>query len=329
MSKVKQNYQKVLEQTLKKIEGQEKTPTLLLHSCCAPCSTYVIEYLSNYFYITVFFYNPNIDQADEYYKRAQEQQKLISEMNTQYPVDFFEGEYKVEESNLEKYEMVRREFDNSGGDYLKWDEYEDCVDKYSSVFVRKGGYIVKGDYLDYKPIKNPWMEEASSNSVFVTLKYDRGEAFGNILTPGDRVKVNVSYSAEDEASHDIFSGAVTRIKIKNLFEDIMITDLLNSKGNSIYDYYTDVLNLPLAEREALLRDENFLNNVAPVSMILEIDKDEEFRTYSELKNLTGVKYTFGLHPRQEGDIVIDQFKDLTRQITQNQTQMQSQQGDDK
>ena len=235
----------------------------------------------------------------------------------------------IKESNLEKYEMVRREFDNSGGDYLKWDEYEDCVDKYSSVFVRKGGYIVKGDYLDYKPIKNPWMEEASSNSVFVTLKYDRGEAFGNILTPGDRVKVNVSYSAEDEASHDIFSGAVTRIKIKNLFEDIMITDLLNSKGNSIYDYYTDVLNLPLAEREALLRDENFLNNVAPVSMILEIDKDEEFRTYSELKNLTGVKYTFGLHPRQEGDIVIDQFKDLTRQITQNQTQMQSQQGDDK
>lgn len=97
MLQVKQNYQKILEQTLEKIEGQEKVPTLLLHSCCAPCSTYVIEYLSNYFYITVFFYNPNIEEVDEYYKRAQEQQKLISEMNTKYPVEFLEGEYRVED----------------------------------------------------------------------------------------------------------------------------------------------------------------------------------------------------------------------------------------
>lgn len=96
MDKIKQNYQKKLELILKQVEKLEDVPKLLLHSCCAPCSTYVIEYLSNHFYITVFYYNPNIDEKEEYTKRAAEQQKLIGEMTTKYPVKFVEGEYDVE-----------------------------------------------------------------------------------------------------------------------------------------------------------------------------------------------------------------------------------------
>lgn len=96
MNQVKINYQKKLEEVIKKIEKQEAVPTLLLHSCCAPCSSYVIEYLSNYFYISVFYYNPNIDEAKEYKLRAAEQKKLISKMDTKYRVEFIEGDYEVE-----------------------------------------------------------------------------------------------------------------------------------------------------------------------------------------------------------------------------------------
>lgn len=96
MSKAKQNYQKLLDGIIKNIEKQDKIPTLLLHSCCAPCSTYVIEYLSSFFNITVFFYNPNIDEADEYTKRALEQKRLIESMETKYPVKFVEGGYEVD-----------------------------------------------------------------------------------------------------------------------------------------------------------------------------------------------------------------------------------------
>ncbi len=87
------NYQKELEKVIEKIpQGQ----TLLLHSCCAPCSSYVLEYLSDYFKITVFYYNPNITDADEYAHRVAEQKRLIAEMPTKYPVDFIEGEYQPE-----------------------------------------------------------------------------------------------------------------------------------------------------------------------------------------------------------------------------------------
>lgn len=56
------NYQKELEKTIQRLEREEKVPRLLLHSCCAPCSSYVLEYLSDFFEITVFYYNPNISQ---------------------------------------------------------------------------------------------------------------------------------------------------------------------------------------------------------------------------------------------------------------------------
>ena len=74
-----------------------KLPSLLLHSCCAPCSTSVIAALSSFFRITVFYYNPNIDDREEYEKRAREQERLLSVMPTPFPVSFLEGDYRPDE----------------------------------------------------------------------------------------------------------------------------------------------------------------------------------------------------------------------------------------
>lgn len=76
------NYQKELDQIIEKISAEEKgAPTLFLHSCCAPCSSYVLEYLRRYFRITVFYYNPNITEDEEYRKRVAEQKRLIAAYN--------------------------------------------------------------------------------------------------------------------------------------------------------------------------------------------------------------------------------------------------------
>ena len=80
MNVQKINYQKELDKILKRLEEEGRVPTLLIHSCCAPCSSYVLEYLSRYFRITVLYYNPNIYPESEYTKRIIEQQKLIRAM---------------------------------------------------------------------------------------------------------------------------------------------------------------------------------------------------------------------------------------------------------
>lgn len=87
------NYQAELDRI---IENLDEPPTLLLHSCCAPCSSYVLEYLSRYFRITVFYYNPNIYPADEFYKRLAEQKRLIERMPLENPVSFIGSEHYPE-----------------------------------------------------------------------------------------------------------------------------------------------------------------------------------------------------------------------------------------
>ena len=73
----KRNYQKELEKIIEENQKEGRVPRLFLHSCCAPCSSYVLEYLSPYFEITDFFYNPNISPREEYDKRTRELQRLI------------------------------------------------------------------------------------------------------------------------------------------------------------------------------------------------------------------------------------------------------------
>lgn len=93
----KRNYQRELDGLILQVEKEKKVPSLLLHSCCAPCSSYCIEYLSRYFNITVFYYNPNIFPEEEYTKRVQEQKRLIEKFPAEYPVRFLEGNYRPEE----------------------------------------------------------------------------------------------------------------------------------------------------------------------------------------------------------------------------------------
>ena len=90
------NYQKELDRLIDEITLSGRVPHLLLHSCCAPCSSYVLEYLSRYFEITVLYYNPNISPETEYRKRVQELKRLIGDMEFTHPVRLLEGRYDPE-----------------------------------------------------------------------------------------------------------------------------------------------------------------------------------------------------------------------------------------
>ncbi len=90
------NFQKEMDKKIQELQALGKVPRLLLHSCCAPCSSHCIAYLSDYFKITVFYYNPNISSEEEYRKRVKEQIRFINEYPAKYKVDFIEGDYDTE-----------------------------------------------------------------------------------------------------------------------------------------------------------------------------------------------------------------------------------------
>ena len=119
----KQNYSKELEKRIEEFQKKGEYPKLLLHACCAPCSSYCLEYLREYFDVTVFFYNPNITEEAEYRKRVIEEKRLIAEYNRQIEEKNFEGMNSDEKAR--KIEIIE-------GEYVPKDFYdaarghEDC-----------------------------------------------------------------------------------------------------------------------------------------------------------------------------------------------------------
>ncbi len=90
---MKENYQRQCEECIAAHTTAGEVPTLLLHSCCAPCSSYVLEYLSEHFAVTVLYYNPNIYPDEEYAHRVREQEEFIRRFPSKHPIAFLEGAF--------------------------------------------------------------------------------------------------------------------------------------------------------------------------------------------------------------------------------------------
>ena len=90
---MKQNEQIEMEKVIEEVKRLDYVPTLLLHSCCAPCSSYVLETLANYFKITILYYNPNIYPEEEYLKRKEEEKRFIKKFSSKYKIGFMDCDY--------------------------------------------------------------------------------------------------------------------------------------------------------------------------------------------------------------------------------------------
>lgn len=141
------NYQKELDKIIDSLDG--RVPTLLLHSCCAPCSSYTLEYLSNYFDITVYYYNPNISPKAEFDKRFAEQKRLIASLPAKHKIKLIEGDY-----NYSDFSEIAKGFENvkEGG--------ERCFRCYK-LRLEKSAHLAKEQGFDYfcttlsiSPLKN-------------------------------------------------------------------------------------------------------------------------------------------------------------------------------
>lgn len=146
---MKQNYQLILNKTLKEIQGLDKRPKLLLHVCCAPCSSYVLEYLSGFFDITLFFYNPNIAPEAEFTYREAELKRLISEMPLNGPVRLETGAYEPEKF----YAIAKGLEDMDEGGERCFKCYELRL-RESAEAAKKGGYDYFTTTLSISPHKN-------------------------------------------------------------------------------------------------------------------------------------------------------------------------------
>lgn len=192
---MKQNYQLLMEQEIEKNIKLNKKPTLLLHCCCAPCSSYVLETINNYFDITVLYYNPNISPVEEFNKRYNELKKLVKETNLEDKINFLEVEYNNEEfeeiaKGLEnepeggarctkcyylRLEMTARIAKKHNFDYftttLSISPYKDAekLNKIGEVLEKK--YNIKHLYADFKK-KNGYKRSIELSKIYGLYRQD-------------------------------------------------------------------------------------------------------------------------------------------------------------
>ena len=190
----KVNYHKELEKEIKKWSDKEMCPTILLHSCCAPCSSYCMEYLSKYAEITAFYYNPNITDENEYRHRVAELKRLIDEMfikdktSTVHKPNFIEGEYDPDSFyNIAKGLESEPE---CGRRCIKC--YELRLRK-TAEEAAKGGYDYFTTTLTISPLKDA--------QVLNRLGIKLGEEYGVKYLPSD-FKKNGGYQRSIELSRE-------------------------------------------------------------------------------------------------------------------------------
>jgi len=147
MNKV--NYHQKMMEMIEQHCREGKAPRLLLHSCCAPCSSYCLELLSQYFEVTVFYYNPNIYPPEEYTMRVAEQDRFVQEFPAKHKISFVEGSYDTEKF----YAMAKgMESINEGG--------ERCFACYelrlreSAEYAKEHGFDFFTTTLSISPLKN-------------------------------------------------------------------------------------------------------------------------------------------------------------------------------
>lgn len=175
--KPNRNFQKELEKIIEENKKNGVVPSLLLHSCCAPCSSYCLEYLSQYFKITVLYYNPNLFPAGEYERRVSEQKKLVSALPAKYPVTLVEMKGEPEEfySAVKGLEHIRE-----GG--------ERCFACFrlrlerAARYARENGFDFFTTTLTISPLKNAQKLNEIGEAA--------GEKFGVRHLPSDFKKKN-------------------------------------------------------------------------------------------------------------------------------------------
>ncbi|MCR4599046.1 MAG: epoxyqueuosine reductase QueH [Acetatifactor sp.] len=166
----KRNYQKELDAIIENMkQGGAQVPTLFLHSCCAPCSSYCLEYLAPYFKITVFYYNPNISAESEYQHRVTEQKRLIEIYNQEgkgHHIDVIEGDWQP----ADFYEAVKGYENIPEGGERCFRCFELRL-RETALQATKRGFDYFGTTLTISPLKNAQKLNEIGESLADSVKW--------------------------------------------------------------------------------------------------------------------------------------------------------------
>lgn len=218
-----QNYQIILDNILNRLTEEKVVPRLLLHSCCAPCSSYVLEYLSQYFKITILYYNPNIGPETEYMRRKEEQMDFITRFPVSNPIDFLDCDYEP----MEFFEKIK------GKEHLG-EKSERCYACYelrleeTARAAKKLGFDYFTTTLSISPHKNAlWLNEIGES---LSREYNVKYLFSDFKKKGGYYR-STELAKEYGLYRQDYCGCVFSKQEREQFQDLKLAEK-SGKGST-------------------------------------------------------------------------------------------------
>lgn len=218
------------------------------------------------------------------------------------------------EKDIQKYSIIRKEYTD---DMILAEDIDNVKDKFTKYYLRDKSVLYKDQLMDEKPKQNEWLYELEDDHEVLTLPYNFLEAGGDILMPGDNVRIRVSF--EDESggggtgnpNGGFVSSSGVRTEI--LFDSIEIRDMLNSSSHSIYEVYKEVLKLSENKRQEVMKSDEFLKSIQPRSLLLEGTR-EQINNFAKFNGYEGKKYLITILSRKNSQVILDELPTLQREV---------------
>ena len=226
----------------------------------------------------------------------------------------------VTKSDVEAYDIIKREYDS--GEMALFEHVESEVyGKYTTNPLRKGTVLYKDQLTEEKPIRNEWLYSLSEGTEVVTIPYNSSEAGGDILLPGDLVRIRVSYETEkitplfSEENPNIYQEKAGKtMQTDILFDSIVVKDMINASGHSVYEIYKEVMRLDEKYRQDVMQSKEFISNIKPKALLL-AGAPEDMERYAAYKSKSSSSnFLITILSRANSDVGIDSLPTLETEV---------------
>ena len=231
--------------------------------------------------------------------------------------------------DVEKYAIIRKEYDKDH--MIPYDGVEEVGDilheKFTSYYLRGGSPLYYDQLTEKRLPRDIILETLEEGYELTTIPYNYMEAGGNKLLPGDLIRMRVSYEVDAmpqdaydyEYEYDYYDGRYYQwtkriIRTDTVFDSIAVVDMLNAKGDSIYNIYQEIMRLSEKERQEILKSKDFLTSVKPKSLELAL-LPEEVELYNSYKISAGNgSFLITILGRAGNDIDFDAFTTIETEV---------------
>ncbi|MBH5320050.1 hypothetical protein I6N90_19800 [Paenibacillus sp. GSMTC-2017] len=216
--------------------------------------------------------------------------------------------------NIEKYNLIEKEYTK---DMVLAEEFDNVVNQLTKYYLRKESIIYRDQLTDKKPKKNEWLYEVADENEVLTLPYNFLEVGGDILAPGDNVRIRVSYDKEvsnSAAGNPNSSGSTTTVReTEILFQSIVIKDMLNSNSRSIYEVYKEVQKLNEDKKQEVMKSEEFISSIKPKAILVE-GTSKEIGSYAKYLGYENKSFLITILSRKNSQVIMDQLPTIEKEV---------------